>query len=451
MAHSSFSVPLATTSVVGRASYNSTNFTVSGAGAVNTIQNIATGSSPTFAGLTVTAFSGAVSASAGVLSAGTLSVGNGGTGVATTPTNGAVPIGNGTNYTVAALTGTANQVTVTNGAGSITLAAPQNIHTAATPQFARLGLGAAADSAIPLLLEGNSGDGLLVRNLSTDLANKAGAILGSQYDSLVESEGFLPYGYLSTSGANRVQIGGGSGNRNAATSIEFLTAANVTTRTGTERGRITSDGAMLIGGTSAYGRTGTLFEVNAASANDVSTSIQSWGTTDRAAILDLSVARSGTVGTHTSGGVTNGQQIGYIFFRGSDGSVFRNHAAIGAFVDGAASAGDAPGRLTFYTTTDGAGDVTERMRITSAGNVGVGTSTFGTSAAGVFSIANGTAPSTGPADTVQFYSSDDAAGHTIPSFYCEGTNVVATGQADSASSVRVKMRINGTVYTFLCI
>lgn len=55
------------------------------------------------------------------------------------------------------------------------------------------------------------------------------------------------------------------------------------------------------------------------------------------------------------------------------------------------------------------------------------------------------------ADTVHFYSSDDAAGHTIPSFYCEGTNVVATGQADSASSVRVKMRINGTVRTFLCI
>ena len=55
------------------------------------------------------------------------------------------------------------------------------------------------------------------------------------------------------------------------------------------------------------------------------------------------------------------------------------------------------------------------------------------------------------ADTVCFYSSDDAAGHTIPSFQCEGTNVVATGQADSVSSVRVKMRINGTVRTFLCI
>ena len=69
----------------------------------------------------------------------------------------------------------------------------------------------------------------------------------------------------------------------------------------------------------------------------------------------------------------------------------------------------------------------------------------------VLTMTSGTAPGAGVADTVQFYSSDDAAGHTVPSFYCEGTNVVATGQADSASSVRVKMRINGTVRTFLCI
>lgn len=55
------------------------------------------------------------------------------------------------------------------------------------------------------------------------------------------------------------------------------------------------------------------------------------------------------------------------------------------------------------------------------------------------------------ADEVLFYSSDNTAGHTIPSFYCEGTEVIATGQADSASSVRVKMRINGTIVTLLAI
>jgi hypothetical protein len=84
-------------------------------------------------------------------------------------------------------------------------------------------------------------------------------------------------------------------------------------------------------------------------------------------------------------------------------------------------------------------------------NVGISTKTFGTSAVNVFSVATGTSPSTGVADTVQFYSSDNSAGNTIPSFYCEGTEVIATGQADTTSSVRVKMRVNGTVATFLCV
>ena len=115
---------------------------------------------------------------------------------------------------------------------------------------------------------------------------------------------------------------------------------------------------------------------------------------------------------------------------------------------GVCSIGSAGGATPYITFRPA--DV-ERVRIDSSGNVGIGTGTFGTSAAGVLALKNGTAPTTGPADTVQIYSSDDAAGHTIPSFYCEGTNVLATGQADSASSVRVKMRINGTVVTLLAI
>jgi hypothetical protein len=93
----------------------------------------------------------------------------------------------------------------------------------------------------------------------------------------------------------------------------------------------------------------------------------------------------------------------------------------------------------------------ERMHLDGNGNLGLGTSSFGTNAVTVFGIKTGTAPTTGPADTVQFYSSDNSAGNTIPSFYCEGSEVIATGQADSASSVRVKMRINGTVVTLLAI
>ena len=86
---------------------------------------------------------------------GTLPVGNGGTG-ATSLTDGGVLLGSGTSAitatavltngqlligdnsgdpTVATLTGTSNQVTVTNGAGSITLSTPQDLDTSADVTF----------------------------------------------------------------------------------------------------------------------------------------------------------------------------------------------------------------------------------------------------------------------------------------------------------------------------
>jgi len=68
---------------------------------------------------------------------GTLPPANGGTGSTATLANGQLLIGNGTTTPAAAnITGTTNQVIVTNGAGTITLSLPQNIHTAATPTFA---------------------------------------------------------------------------------------------------------------------------------------------------------------------------------------------------------------------------------------------------------------------------------------------------------------------------
>lgn len=51
-------------------------------------------------------------------------------------TNGQIPIGSaGADPVLAAILGTANQITITLGAGSITISAPQDLHTAATPLF----------------------------------------------------------------------------------------------------------------------------------------------------------------------------------------------------------------------------------------------------------------------------------------------------------------------------
>lgn len=77
---------------------------------------------------------------------GTLPIANGGTNNTGTPTNGQLLIGNGTAYTLATLTGTTNQVTVTNGAGTITLSLPQSIATTSNPTFNDLTLNGVATS-----------------------------------------------------------------------------------------------------------------------------------------------------------------------------------------------------------------------------------------------------------------------------------------------------------------
>lgn len=84
---------------------------------------------------------------------GTLGVANGGTGQ-TSYTDGQLLIGNSTGNTLAKanLTGTSDQVVVTNGPGAITLSTPQSIATTSTPQFAKMGLGVAASGAASALL-----------------------------------------------------------------------------------------------------------------------------------------------------------------------------------------------------------------------------------------------------------------------------------------------------------
>lgn len=100
--------------------------------------------------------------------------------------------------------------------------------------------------------------------------------------------------------------------------------------------------------------------------------LSTWSATAaQAAIMDFNRSKSATIGTQAV--VSSGDALGYITFRGSDGSVFRNAAQIVGSVDGTPGSADMPGRLTFLTTPDGSAVQLERMRITSAGNVGIGT------------------------------------------------------------------------------
>lgn len=80
----------------------------------------------------------------GTWNATTIAINKGGTGLTSTPSNGQIDIGNGTGFTRTTLTGTANQVSVTNGSGSITLATPQDIATSSNVRFSSIGIGVAA-------------------------------------------------------------------------------------------------------------------------------------------------------------------------------------------------------------------------------------------------------------------------------------------------------------------
>jgi hypothetical protein len=101
-------------------------------------QSLATTSTPTFTGATLTV---------------PLAIASGGTGNGGAPTNGNLLIGNGATYTIASLTGTANRVTIAVGSGTTTLSLPQSVAPGASPTFAALTLGTPLSAA-------NGGTGL---------------------------------------------------------------------------------------------------------------------------------------------------------------------------------------------------------------------------------------------------------------------------------------------------
>lgn len=123
---------------------------------------------------------------------GTLAVANGGTGQ-TTYTNGQLLIGNttGNTLTKATLTGTANQVVVTNGGGSITLSTPQDIATTSNPQFATIELGAASDTTLSRSSAGVLAvEGVVIPSISSTntLTNK---FITPQLQSVTDAGGTL--------------------------------------------------------------------------------------------------------------------------------------------------------------------------------------------------------------------------------------------------------------------
>ena len=144
--------------------------------------------------------------------------------------------------------------------------------------------------------------------------------------------------------------------------------------TGNERLRVDGSGRLLIGISTPRSPASNTPRLQLEGTNNAesSFSITRNSANNAGPNFILNKTRGTSTGADTV--VNNGDALGNIQWAGNDGTDSDNIAAqIRAEVDGTPGANDMPGRLIFYTTNDGANTATERLRINSAGNVGIGT------------------------------------------------------------------------------
>jgi hypothetical protein len=153
-------------------------------------------------------------------------------------------------------------------------------------------------------------------------------------------------------------------------SIVFATNAQ-------QRAAIDSSGSLLVGTSTARSNTplggspAALIERAANSHANADLMLVNNSASGYYPKLIFGLSQSSSIGSNTL--VGSGEVLGFIQFTGNDGSSFKEAARISAFVDGTPGTNDMPGRLVFSTTADGASSPTERMRIDSNGNTGLGT------------------------------------------------------------------------------
>jgi hypothetical protein len=137
---------------------------------------------------------------------------------------------------------------------------------------------------------------------------------------------------------------------------------------------VDTNGRLLVGHTASLIGSGSLtaqIQQQGTTNNTTGVALFNWATSATGTTqLQFNKSKSGTIGTN--GAVSSGDYLGSINFSGDDGTAFTRAAEIRVDVDGTPGTNDMPGRLVFSTTADGASSPTERMRIDSAGNVGIG-------------------------------------------------------------------------------
>jgi len=140
----------------------------------------------------------------------------------------------------------------------------------------------------------------------------------------------------------------------------------------TERLRIDSNGRLIIGHTATYAVAGhyPAFQLSGTTYNGATLGIINNANDATGAYIQLSKQRSGSPAGATI--VQDDDLVGQITFTAADGTDLTSRTAeIKGHVDGTPGSNDTPGRLSFWTTPDGAQSSSERLRIYSGGQVGI--------------------------------------------------------------------------------
>tara|TARA_R100000231_G_scaffold33212_2_gene29118 strand:+ start:14583 stop:17732 length:3150 start_codon:yes stop_codon:yes gene_type:complete len=158
--------------------------------------------------------------------------------------------------------------------------------------------------------------------------------------------------------ASRINVGNGE--------IKFLHSASTTAgaaRTFTDQMKIDSSGRLLVGYSSNIQNQSLQVVTN----NGGALGLYKYGDNDDGSELTFFTSRNDAKNSHTL--VEDGDYLGRLFFRGSDGSSYERGAEIAARVDGTPGTNDMPGRIEFHTTADGSTTPTEHFRIASNGDL----------------------------------------------------------------------------------
>lgn len=287
--------------------------------------------------------------------------------------NGQIPIGStGADPVLATITGTANQITVTNGAGSITLSAPQDIHTGASPTFAgltvdtdtlyvdsvnhRVGVGTTTPAYVLQVVETLADTSAIqLKNLSSDTAAHAMVSLH------VKDGGGDPAIGFGIDDADGVSIGhsfhlgiDNSDEDKLKLAQGSIGAGDVLT--------VTQDGKVGIG-TTAPSR--TLHVAGNSTAGIIASERNSSDTYPPG--IYCYKAR-GTMASRSA--VQSGDQTGGLSAYGWDGDEWVISAYIGGIVDGAVSDGVCPGAIQFMTGST-SGTLREAARLTTGLRMGI--------------------------------------------------------------------------------